>query len=532
MRRSVVLLVLLAATSPSAAAPPTLTQLFPAGGQRGQTVVVTALGAFAPWPVQAWCDSKSIKVIAAKESGKLSIAIAADVIPGTYWIRLYNKEGASELRPFMVGNLSELNEQEPNDDYRKPQALPSAQVVVNGRLGKAGDVDGYAVKLQKGQTLVASLEAHRTLRSPMDGVLQIVSADGFVVAQNDDFHDIDPHIAFAVPKDGTFIARVFAFPSTPDSSIGFAGSDKMLYRLTLTTAGFADHAWPLAVERAKPAAVDIQGWNIADAARKLNPQLLDEAHATVFQSSLANAALVRLEPHATVINVGPADHVRPHAITLPTTISGKLERPGQSDHYQFVGKKGQRLSFQIEARGLLFPLDPVLRLSDAAGKQLAEAHAPKLNADPILDYNVAQDGIYRLEVRDLHGNGGPRFVYRLRALFPQPDFALSVAADRFAMAPGKPLSIPITIERRNGFNKELTFTVEDLPAHVTAMMEPAKLAANAKAATIKLVAAQGTAHSGPIRIVGRAADGAMHRAFAKGTEPEWTTEHLWLTVTP
>ena len=89
--------------------------------------------------------------------------------------------------------------------------------------------------MKKGQTLVASLEANRTLRSPMDAMLQIVSADGFVLDENNDFHGLDPQIAFTAKKDGTYIARVYAFPSSPDSSIRFFGSDACIYRLTLTT---------------------------------------------------------------------------------------------------------------------------------------------------------------------------------------------------------------------------------------------------------------------------------------------------------
>ena len=74
-------------------------------------------------------------------------------------MRVADEEGASALRRFVVGTLPEVNEQEPNDDYRKPHALATANVTVNGRLAKAGDVDCFGLKLRKGQTLVASVEA-------------------------------------------------------------------------------------------------------------------------------------------------------------------------------------------------------------------------------------------------------------------------------------------------------------------------------------------------------------------------------------
>jgi hypothetical protein len=164
-------------------APPKLDYLFPAGAQRGTTVEITAAGTFERWPVKAYVEGNGVELKPAKTSGKLTVTVAKDAEPGVYWIRLYDAEGATIARPFIVGTLPEVMEQEPNDDPKKPQVLDKSQVVVNGRLDKPGDVDTFAVKLTKGQTLVASLEAYRTLRSPMDGVLQILSADGFVLEQ-------------------------------------------------------------------------------------------------------------------------------------------------------------------------------------------------------------------------------------------------------------------------------------------------------------------------------------------------------------
>src|SRR4051812_39591568 len=81
---------------------PTLTSLFPAGGQRGTTVEVTATGTFDAWPVKGWVNSPLIEVKAAKDKGKLSIAIKPETPPGVYRLRVYDDTGASQLRPFLV----------------------------------------------------------------------------------------------------------------------------------------------------------------------------------------------------------------------------------------------------------------------------------------------------------------------------------------------------------------------------------------------------------------------------------------------
>ena len=94
------------------AAPPTFSHLLPAGGQRGTKVLVTASGSFT-WPVKVW--SPGVPAIAAAEAGKLGITIPPDLAADRVWLRLYNAEGATAAVPFLIGNLPELMEHEPNN---------------------------------------------------------------------------------------------------------------------------------------------------------------------------------------------------------------------------------------------------------------------------------------------------------------------------------------------------------------------------------------------------------------------------------
>lgn len=508
-------------SSAATAAPPKLDYLFPAGAQRGATIEVTAAGTFERWPVKAWCDGKGIDVKPGKTSGKLTVTVAKEVEPGTYWLRLYDDDGASIARPFIVGVLPEVLEEEPNDDPKKPQVLASSQLVVNGRLGKPGDVDTFAVKLTKGQTLVASLEAHRTLRSPMDGVLQILSAAGFVLDQNDDYHEIDPQIAFTAPKDGTYLVRTFAFPALADSTIGFAGKETFVYRLTLTTGPWVEYANPLAVSRTGPTTVELVGWNISEELRKFRVTPRDGVEALkLFDSRLANPFFVRVEPHPVLVKT-QATRAQPMAIGLPVTITGRLDKPGDVDVYQFDAKKGQKVAFRIEARTLGFPLDPVLRLTDAAGKSIAQAKASAIGTDASLDFTAPGDGSYRIEVSDLHGAAGMRYAYRLRAGPIAADFEVKVAGDNFTLLPGKPLEIPVTITRVGGFSQDIAFSFEGLPKTI-------EIASTAKGITLRTT--DKASFTGPVRIVGKAKDGTSRFALATVAEFNRVTDSLWLSV--
>jgi len=212
--------MLVGAIQQAAAAGPQVRSLLPSGGQRGTTVEVTAGGTFPTWPLQTWVDRPGVTIAPAADKGKLSVAIAGDAPCGLYWMRLFDAAGASAPLPFVVGTINEVLEQEPNNDPDKSQSVASAPVVVNGRLGANGDVDMFAIALRKGQTLVASLEAHETLGSPVDAVMQIVSPRGDVLAYNHDEHGLDPQIVFAAPADGSYLVRVFGFPATPNQTIG------------------------------------------------------------------------------------------------------------------------------------------------------------------------------------------------------------------------------------------------------------------------------------------------------------------------
>ncbi len=525
----------LLAPLPVTAAPPTLNYLYPAGAQQGKTVDVSAGGTFERWPVRAWGDRKGVEVKAAKDRGKLAVTVAPDAPPGVYWLRLHDEQGASVLRPFVVGTLPEVNEQEPNDDAGKPQVLPSSSIVVNGRLAKAGDVDCFAVKLRKGETLVASLDAQRTLGSPMDGMLQILSADGFVLEENNDDSGPDPLVVFTAKADATYVVRAFAFPAEPDASIRFAGAENYVYRLTLTTGGFADHPWPLAVSRTEPGAVVIGGWNVPAEAKslKVTPTVGADT-VTLGHPLLAGTVSVLVESHRCITELEPNDRKKPQVVALPVTISGRIDPAGDVDVFEFAAKKGERLTFRADARSVGSLLDPVLRLTDAAGKALARADdssAGKAGArDAALSFTAPQDGNYRVEVRDLAGHGGPRHFYRLRAGRAEPDYALTVAADRFTLTPGKPLDVLVTVERQDGFDGEIEVGVEGLPEGVTASPVKSKGAAG-KSVTLRLEAKPGAA-SAAVRIVGKVAGRAdLVRSATAAVPPFASTSHLWLSVT-
>ncbi len=530
------LILLLTLELQASAAPPTVNYLYPAGGQRGQTVEATAAGSFAHWPPQCRVNRQGLTVTPAKDKGKVSIAVAADAVPGAYLLQFYDAEGAAAPQPFIVGTLAEASEQEPNDSPDKPQTLSSAAVTVNGKLQKGGDVDAFSMGLMQGQTLVASLDANRTLGSPVDAVLQIASPRGTVLAQNDDERGLDPQLIFVAPSTGSYLVRVFGFPAAPNTTIALAGADTYVYRLTITTGAFLDAAFPLAVAKDASTSLELIGWNLPDAAtrRELRPAAGAET-VEVFDPSLADSLTLPVEPHPSLVEIEPNPPEQSQLVQLPVTLTGRIGDRRDKDAYRFSAKKGEVLRFQIESRDLGYPLDSVLELFKAeGGAPVARADDNAKQADADLTYTIPADGEYRIVVSDLYQHFGPRYVYRLRAKPAVPDFRLTIDAQAFTVAAGKPLEIPVKIDRQRNFAGEIAFQVEGLPPGAS-LATIKSLAKGDTAKTVKLVVTAGKeAFSGPIRIRGEstAAGGPMQReaeaSLAKGAA---TMKELWLTVT-
>jgi hypothetical protein len=135
--------------------------------------------------------------------------------------------------------------------------------------------------------------------------------------------------------------------------------------------------------------------------------------------------------------------------------------------------------------------------------------------------------VYTVEVRELYGAHGPRHAYRLTVRPPQPDFALTVAADRIGCSPDKPSDVVVTVARRDGFSMDVKLTVEGLPEGVTAAVVESKGKPDPGKLTLRFTA-DGDYKPGPVRIVGTSA-GIRRVATAALSDFGTTTADLWLS---
>lgn len=532
-----VLIVILGVSTSALAAPPEVTSLFPAGAQRGSSVPVTIQGKLGDGTCRAWCNQHGINVTFPEKPGPLTVSVGADAQPGVCWLRFYNDDGAAGLRPFVIGTCHEVNETEPNDEIVKAEPLPELPVVVNGQHGKNGDADLFGFALRRGQTVVASLMANRTIGSPQDAVLQVLGPDGFVLSQNEDDQGFDPQLTFTAPADGLYAIRTWAFPATPDASIRLFGSPACVYRLLITTGPFIDHVSPAIVQAGVSQRIRLHGWNLTQKDLELTPPV--SAINRSFDWPLEEwtnrlPVTVRVQSEATAVEVEPNPLNQPQVLPLPIHVTGEISMPRDVDAFQFTATKGQHLRCEVTARDAGSPLDPVLRIYDSAGKKLQEADDDgKQSADPDVEFTAPADGEYRVTITDRFLHHGDRFFYRLSLAPPQPDFSLSVAADAFQLSGAMELEIPVTVNRTGGFAGEIQIRAMGLPLGVVA--EPViseSKGDSAKSVKLKLKSNGQVTSSDLFQIVGRPNGSVIQERLATMSLRVFQAEpsDLWLTI--
>ncbi len=98
----------------------------------------------------------------------------------------------------------------------------------------------------------------------------------------------------------------------------------------------------------------------------------------------------------------------------PVVVNGTLRGP-ERDIFRVSGKAGERRVFEIEARRCGSAVDPVLRILDGAGKQLARSDdSPGAGLDARIDFTFPAAGNYYVEVADARFSSQAQNFYRLK----------------------------------------------------------------------------------------------------------------------
>jgi len=546
------LLLVCLSTEPAHAAVPTLDYLFPPSLNRGSTNTLTIGGKFDPWPVSVWADCSGITFAATTNTGKFSVETAGNAPLGSHLLRIYNQDGASSPRCFIITREQDELEKEPNDSFKQAQHIEKLPAAVAGRLEKNGDVDSFAVKVEAGKWLVASVDAY-SLGSPVDAVLHLLDDQGLRVAFNHDRpQSIDPLLAYKVEKSGTYILQIMGFIHPTGSDVRFSGSAATIYRLTITDGPFVHHVFPAGVQRGRETSLHLLGWNLDQQAPHGIPFNSSNVSPEIEQMLIAITCL----EHAPGLNdripvvigdLPEETEVEPNntseeaqAISPPCLINGRIATAGDEDRFRFVAQKGQRLEFRIQSASLGYPLDPVLKILDNP-KPESSGNEDRDGPDPKLTWTAPANGSYIVAISDRFQHGGEDFVYRLRIAAPKPDFKVSASESAIRLEPGKTNELKLEIARLNGHTNALEITAENLPDGVTT--KPPKVPLKGGETKLAFITTpEANRANQPFRILLRDSTSnppITKRVFfdLKGKESGGDklinqTDQLWLTVLP
>ncbi len=130
---------------------------------------------------------------------------------------------------------------------------------------------------------------------------------------------------------------------------------------------------------------------------------------------VSNVKLLLVDDLPTVAKNGKnKSRATAQAVQPPVAVEGACDAES-FDYYQLEVAEGERLSVEVFAARLGSALDPVVRLLDAEGNELAYSDdEPGLGADGRFRYEFAKAGTYTLEIRDIRYTGGASHRYRLR----------------------------------------------------------------------------------------------------------------------
>lgn len=461
----------------------------------------------APAPVWKPEDEKTVEDIRKKlatfvrrpsspaiaETVRVKIEVSPGAAPGDREIRLQTNLGLTNPLLFSVGQLPEyskapakvFDEQiaarvarfRPATKSEGPVeiALPA---VVNGQI-VPGAIDCYRFRAAKGQHIVAEVQARELIPYISDAVpgwfqaaLALHGPDGREVeyAGSYRFHP-DPVLEYDVPADGEYTIVI-------RDSI-YRGREDFVYRISIGELPFVTGIFPLGGKQGTQTALQLKGWNLPAAkltedSRRRQPGVytVGVRAGGLLSNSLPFAVGTMPERLEREPNNQPK---KSEQVKLPVIVNGRIDGPGDWDVFRFKGRAGDEIVAEVQARRLDSPLDSVLKLTNAAGKQIAfnddsEDKGSGLlthHADSMLRAKLPANGVYYVHIGDAQGKGGPEYAYRLRISRPEPDFALRVVPASVNIRGGGTAAITVCVLRRDGFSGEIALRLTDAPSGFT-----------------------------------------------------------------
>jgi hypothetical protein len=463
---------------------PEVGYVFPAGGKAGTTIDVK-LGGYDWTPdMEFFVHDKRVHLIASGPPGPILIppppywfgakgrianlplprevpakfVIPADVPPGPIYWQAANANGGTSAGVFIVGNGTEVVE---NETSKTPQLLAGLPITVSGRLMKNEEVDRYRFVAPKDGPITCELMARR-LGAKFLGIIEVHDNKGRLIADALGANGADPSLTFAAKANAEYVVSVH--------DIDFGGDRSYVYRLSITPGPRVVGAIPAAGKRGEARDVEFVGIGVATGAPTLESvkrKVTFPTAGAVFEYKL-ETPFGMAPPFRMLLSDLPQGVAGPARLAGSTGVTGVLDRVDAEDRHSFDWKKGEVWSLSVEAQRIGSPLDVAIAVLGSDGKELARNDDLPGTTDAGLDFTVPADGTYQLVICDMAGKSGSRAaIYRLVVRRPRADFTLQLASPRVSVQLGGKFDLPVQVIRTGGFNGPIALSVKGLPAGVS-----------------------------------------------------------------
>jgi hypothetical protein len=389
---------------------PYLASIFPLGAKQGSSPELVVRGQMLAGAKRIEAErgpAQGLEVKAlstAADAATVQVNVAKDAPLGVYHLRLWTQAGWSNPVKFLVGDLPDMIEAEPNDAPGQLQRviLPA---VINGRIERKGDLDRVAFTAEAGEQLVFEVKAEE-LGSPLDTHMTLYNDKGSELASND---DAEPNNR--LNRD----ARLeFTFKEAGDYSLAIRD---------LSRLGGPDYGYRLTIRKPVPSF-----------------SLSFDTDRPIVERGGAGTLKITAKRWE-----GFDGEIALEVVGLPRVISAS----------PVVIKKGDKqasIAFKCESGAVpdVFPIKVAgeAKINDQAIKQFAGMQARVSGIGP--GYTTAQVAEVPLAITEpVH-------------------FNLEVGATNVPLVRGGSAEFTVTARRREGFKTPIDLAVENLPAGVTA----------------------------------------------------------------
>jgi hypothetical protein len=422
------------------------------------------------------------------ETVRVNIAVAPGAPIGERELRLVTTAGLTNTLRFFVDQLPEVS---------KPAAKGAADqggrgrgqvraitreaptevklpAMINGQI-MPGGADRYRFDAAKGQRIVIAAKARELIPYISDAVpgwfqaaISLTDPKGreLQYADHFEFHP-DPALYYEIPEDGAYVLEIH-------DSI-YRGREDFVYRIAAGEIPFVTSIFPLGGRTGVRTSVELHGWNLPTA-KIVEDGKGKPAGVYPLAGFASNAVPFALDALPDAAEKEPNNRKEnAQRVPLPQIVNGRIDRPGDTDVFRIDGRAGDEIIAEVVARRLNSPLDSMLRLTNAAGKELAvnddfEDKAAALlthHADSRLRVKLPAAGAYYLYLQDTQGRGGAEYGYRLRVSRPQPDFELRVTPASINARAGATIPVTVYALRRDDFAGEIAIKLKDAPGGFT-----------------------------------------------------------------